>query len=152
MRIGSTLALAACAFAAGCAAPPAKPDAARAREQVIASEQAFARTMAERDLRAFGSFLSDEAVFFSGGKALRGRQEVLAFWSRFYAAPQAPFSWAPEEVEVLDSGTLALSSGPVHDAKGKLIGRFSSIWRQEAPGQWRIIFDKGSDVCDCGAK
>jgi len=45
--------------------------------------------------------------------------------------------------------TLALSSGPVHDAKHKLIGRFTSIWRQEAPGVWRIVFDKGTDVCDC---
>ncbi|MDB5873101.1 MAG: hypothetical protein JWQ07_2543, partial [Ramlibacter sp.] len=23
-------------------------------------------------------------------------------------------------------------------------------WRLEASGQWRIIFDKGSEVCDCG--
>ena len=21
--------------------------------------------------------------------------------------------------------------------------------RREAPGQWRIVFDKGADVCDC---
>lgn len=26
---------------------------------------------------------------------------------------EAPFSWEPAQVEVLDSGTLALSSGPV---------------------------------------
>jgi ketosteroid isomerase-like protein len=141
-----------CCALAACAAPGDKPRAATAREQVIATERAFAKTMADRDLRAFGSFLSDETVFFSGPKPLRGRQAVIDFWSRFYAAPQAPFSWAPEEVEVLDSGTLALSSGPVHDAKGKLIGRFSSIWRLEAPGQWRIIFDKGSEVCDCEKK
>jgi len=23
------------------------------------------------------------------------------------------------------------------------------LWRQEAPGIWRIIFDKGEPVCDC---
>jgi ketosteroid isomerase-like protein len=51
-------------------------------------------------------------------------------------------------VQVLESGTLALSTGPVRDPKGKLVGRFSSIWRREAPGVWRIIFDHGSDVCE----
>ena len=52
-------------------------------------------------------------------------------------------------MEVLDSGTLALSSGPVHDPQGKLAATFTSIWRLEAPGIWRIIFDKGNEVCDC---
>jgi len=152
MRIRWVLLLASFAFAAGCTSTAGRPSSAATREQVIATERAFARTMADRDLRAFATFLSDEAVLFSGARPLRGRQAVIDFWSRFYAAPQAPFSWAPEEVEVLDSGTLALSSGPVHDAKGRLIGRFSSIWRLEAPGQWRIIFDKGSEACDCEKK
>ena len=43
----------------------------------------------------------------------------------------------------------ASSSGPVFDPSGKQIATFSSIWRLEAPGVWRIIFDKGNDVCDC---
>jgi hypothetical protein len=30
---------------------------------------------------------------------------------------------------------------------GKLISRFTSIWRQEAPGRWRIVFDNGEPVC-----
>jgi hypothetical protein len=38
-----------------------------------------------------------------------------------------------ERVEVLDSASLALSSESVHDAKRKLIARFTSIWRQERP-------------------
>ena len=71
------------------------------------------------------------------------------FWKRFFEKPAAPFMWEPDEVEVLASGTLAISSGPVYDAGGKLISRFSSMGRQEAPGQWRLVFDRGSDVCDC---
>ncbi len=43
---------------------------------------------------------------------------------------------------------LSASPTPVHDADGKLISRFTSIWRQEAPGQWRIVFDKGNQVCE----
>ncbi len=115
-------------------------------QQVRDVETAFAKTMADRDHDAFSGFLSDEAVFVSKGTK-RGRNQVAAQWQKFFEAPEAPFSWQPETVEVLASGGLALSTGPVHDAGGKLISRFTSIWRQEAPGQWRIVFDKGSQVC-----
>jgi ketosteroid isomerase-like protein len=117
--------------------------------EVADTERAFARTMAERDHTAFARFLSDEAVFFAGSKVLRGKQQVADAWKRYYEGPTAPFSWQPEQVEVLQSGALALSSGPVRDAQGKLIATFSSVWRMEAPGVWRIVFDKGNAVCDC---
>ena len=32
---------------------------------------------------------------------------------------------------------------------GVLIARFNSIWRLESPGVWRVVFDSGSDVCNC---
>jgi len=115
--------------------------------QVRESEHAFAMTMADRKFDAFGEFVSKEGLFF-GGKLHRGRDEVAAAWKHFFDGPTAPFSWEPETVEVLDSGTLALSSGPVHDPAGKLIGRFNSIWRLESDGKWRVIFDKGCDVCE----
>jgi ketosteroid isomerase-like protein len=122
---------------------------AQLKTQVADTERAFAATMKARDHDAFSRFLSDEAVFFSGPAPLRGKEAVAKGWKRFFEKPAAPFSWQPDEVEVLASGTLAISSGPVYDAGGKLISRFSSIWRQEAPGQWRIVFDRGSEVCDC---
>ncbi|NLP09390.1 nuclear transport factor 2 family protein [bacterium] len=118
------------------------------RRQVIDSEAAFAATMTARDFSAFTSFLSSEAIFISGERALRGSEQVTAAWKRYYDGPAAPFSWKPETVEVLDSGTLALSTGPVFDPNGKLTGTFTSIWRLEAAGKWRIIFDKGCKACD----
>jgi ketosteroid isomerase-like protein len=137
------------ALVAGCAAVPADLRRGSAREDVAATERASAATMAARDHAAFTAFLAPDAVFVSGTRTLRGRSEVAAAWRRFYDRPEAPFSWEPETVEVLDSGTLALSTGPVRDPRGKLIARFTSIWRLEAPGIWRIVFDSGADACDC---
>ena len=117
------------------------------QQQVLEVETAFAKTMADRDHEAFSAFLSEEAIFLSSATA-RGRDQVAAQWKRYFEGPAAPFSWQPKKVEVLPSGNLALSTGPVYDAGGKLISRFTSIWRQEAPGQWRIIFDKGNEVCE----
>jgi ketosteroid isomerase-like protein len=133
---------------AACAAAPARVSVDELKAQVIATETAFAKTMADRDHAAFTRMLSEETVFFSGPTPLRGREAVAAYWKRWYDKPEAPFSWAPKEVEVLDSGTLALSSGPVHDPKGNLIGSFTSVWRQEAPGVWRIVLDKGNAACE----
>ncbi len=125
-----------------------RPNLALLTQQVTESEQAFAKTMADRDLEAFRGYLAEETIFFSGEAALRGKEEVAAAWARFYEGAEAPFSWEPEIVEVLDSGTLALSSGPVRDAHGKQIGIFNSIWRLESSGEWRVVFDKGGEVCD----
>ncbi len=149
MRTGIVVAVLCVAMLPGCAAVTPRPTAADLRQQVADTERAFAQTMADRDHAAFASFLADETVFFSGAKVLRGKRQVADAWRRFYEGPAAPFSWQPEVVEVLDSGTLALSSGPVRNAQGKLVATFSSIWRLEAPGTWRVVFDKGNDVCDC---
>jgi ketosteroid isomerase-like protein len=114
------------------------------RDEVWAAEVAFARSMADRDLQRFGEFVSDEAIFFSGTRVLTGKAKVVEGWASMFKEPAAPFSWAPDQVEVLASGTLALSTGPVLDPTGKVIARFNSIWRLEAGQVWRVVFDKGS--------
>jgi ketosteroid isomerase-like protein len=137
---------------AACATTPPPTDLSALRREVADTERAFARTMAERNYKAFVSFIAEDAVFFGSNRVLRGKAQVAAGWKPLYDKPQAPFSWEPGEVEVLDSGTLALSSGPVRNPSGKLVATFTSIWRRDAPGVWRIIFDKGNDACDCAVK
>lgn len=126
----------------------AQDSAEMLQQQVMETERAFAKTMADRDHVAFVSFLSDETVFFSGDTPLRGKAAVAAAWQPYYEQPEAPFSWEPEIVEVLDSGRLALSSGPVYDAAGNRVATFNSVWRLEDAGEWRIVFDKGSKACE----
>lgn len=138
------LLLCACAVAPGPAAPPSLETL---RAQVEQAERNFARSMAERDHAAFTALLSEQAVFY-GPRFTRGKAEVAAAWKPFFDAPQAPFSWEPDRVDVLADGTLAHSSGPVRDPSGKLIARFNSVWRQEAPGVWRIVFDKGAPLSE----
>jgi len=122
---------------------------AELKEQVRATERAFAKTMADRDHVAFVSFLSEETVFFGGNGVQRGVKQVADAWKRFYESAKAPFSWESEQVEVLESGTLALSSGPVYDADHKRTGTFNSVWRKDPGGKWKIVFDKGCPPCNC---
>lgn len=120
------------------------------KEAVRKAEVAFARTMADRDHAAFVSFLAEEAVFV-GRTVRRGKTQVAAGWKPFFEGKQAPFSWEPDSVEVLDSGGLASSSGPVRSPAGERVGTFNSVWRLEKDGKWRIVFDRGCPPCECPA-
>jgi ketosteroid isomerase-like protein len=128
-----------------------QPDNAALARQVADVERAFARSMADRDHAAFTSFLTEQTVFWLPD-ATRGKAAVAAFWKRFYEGKQAPFSWEPDDVQVLADGTLAFSTGPVRNPEGKVTSRFMSVWRQEAPGVWRIIFDRGSPLSPADKK
>lgn len=116
-----------------------------AQQQVFEAERAFARTMADRKLDAFATFVADDAIFF-GESALRGKEAVIAGWRGLFEEAAAPFSWEPEQVEVLPSGGLAHSSGPIYNPSGERVGTFDSVWRLDPDGRWRVIFDKG---CSC---
>jgi ketosteroid isomerase-like protein len=132
------------AAAGAFAAEPLEAVAARVR----AREQAFAKTMADRDHAAFAGFVAEEAVFLGRG-VLRGRAAVVEGWKPLFAGKEAPFSWQPETVEVIDSGSLALSRGPVFDPKGQRTGTFTSTWRLEKDGEWRVLLDSGCPPCRC---
>ncbi len=127
-----------------CAAPISSSSIAELELQVAETEIAFAQTMAARDFDAFLSFLSDDAVFFTGTDFLRGPEQVGEVWKEFFSGPLPPFSWEPEYVAVLESGDLALSTGPIYAPDMRLVGTYSSIWKLEAPDQWRIVFDRGN--------
>lgn len=131
------------AFAVGTTSLSGQVPATALRRQVFVAESSFAASMAKRDLEAFASFISSEAIFFGDTAVMRGKRAVIDGWRLFFDKPAAPFSWKPDQIEVLPSGNLAISNGPVFDPGGKRVGSFSSIWRREPDGSWQIIFDKG---------
>jgi len=124
-------------------------DNAELATQLRATEEAFARTMADRDHAGFASFLADETVFFGRSGELRGRDAVAAAWKPLFEGAAAPFSWQPEVSTVLDSGSLGLTAGPVLAPDGKRIGTFTSVWRRSPDGSWKIVFDRGCPGCEC---
>ena len=78
-----------------------------------------------------------------------------AAWAVFFQDDGPVIRWRPRFVEVLENGKLALSRGPyrtrTRDADGKVTeqwGTFNSIWRLNADGEWRVVFDAGSPAAD----
>src|SRR5471030_3349485 len=93
--------------ASGTAAPAINSEL---QQQVGDTERAFAAAMRTRDFATFESFISDEAIFSGGEQPLRGKEAIAGVWTRFFVKPDAPFTWSPDHVEVLASGTLANTS------------------------------------------
>jgi ketosteroid isomerase-like protein len=141
-----TYALSAVAFDALAATPlPSANDLAAIAAEVKASEIAFARSMADRKLDKFTDFVAEDAVF-NGRSAQIGRAAVVDAWKRFFEGAQAPFSWGPDAVAPTADGRYAISTGLVHNPDGKVSGRFTSIWRKDADGHWRVVADQGVDA------
>jgi ketosteroid isomerase-like protein len=64
------------------------------------------------------------------------------------------FHWRPELVELSADGTLGLTRGPwtlrVRRPDGTDVvetGIFNSVWRRQADGSWRVLFDAGCPSC-----
>ena len=125
----------------------ARPSHVDLQRQVADTERAFAATLHARDLPAFGGFIADEAIFFAGAQSVRGQAAIVEAWRACFEGERAPFSWTPDEVEVVDSGTLANTGGPVRDTDGRTVGRYSATWRLDAPGRWKIVFERGAPAC-----
>ena len=142
-----TLALGACV-----SMPPSTTELESRRKEVVQHELVFAKTMADRNFAGFASFLSNESVFFDGDVPLPGPTAIKHSWQPLYQSAKAPFSWEPKTVVVLASGDLALSSGPVRNADGKVIAQFNSIWRRVGAGRWKVVFDKGCELCPCAQR
>ena len=133
------------------AAPlPSAADLATTVAEVKAAETAFAKTMADRRLDQFSDFVAEDAVFI-GAVPNVGRAKIVEKWSGFFKNPQAPFSWAPDAVAAAADGRTAISTGLARDPAGKVISRFTTIWRKDPDGHWRAIVDQGVDVADCAA-
>lgn len=116
--------------------------------EVRAAETAFAQTMADRDLEAFSRWIDDDAIFSVPDRTLRGKEEIVAAWSRFFEEETAPFSWRPDRVHVTQDGRLGATTGPVMSSAGEVVGRFASTWRRTPSGEWRVVVDM-SPGCSC---
>jgi ketosteroid isomerase-like protein len=148
-----SLASLACALAllareAPAAALPSAAELAAIVTDVKAAETAFARTMADRRLDLFTDFVAEDAVFVGSATNI-GRANVVQKWSALFKDPQAPFSWAPDAVVVAADGRTAISTGLARGPDGKVISRFTSIWRKDPDSHWRVIADQGVDACEC---
>jgi ketosteroid isomerase-like protein len=127
----------------------AMPAFADLEADVRCREIGFSKSVETLDIERFASFIDPDARFVSGA-VMRGPEAISAAWSVFFEADAPLIVWRPKYVEVLEDGKLALTRGPyrmvTRDEDGKETeqwGTFNSVWRLNADGEWRVVFDAG---------
>lgn len=152
--IGTTLRLLAVLTLAALPPIPAKAAAGEATDSLRAAEIAFARSVAEHDRAAFAATIAEDAIFLGAGGPLRGRDAIVEAWAPFLAEDGPRLEWHPEVAEVEDGGDFGITRGPYtytgRGPDGEPVteqGTFTSVWRREGDGSWRVVFDSGCPPC-----
>ena len=121
-------------------------------DDVRCQEIAFSQSAERKNVESFRSFIDDDARFV-GSTVTSGPDEIVAAWHPFFSDDGPAIKWRPQFVEVLQDGTLALTRGPYRtiakDPEGNRVehwGTFNSIWRKNADGEWRVVFDAGNSA------
>lgn len=119
--------------------------------EVRCREIGFSRSAENRDAQAFATFIDEDARFV-GGEVRRGPAAIVESWGPFFADDGPEIAWRPQFVEVLEDDTLALTRGPYRmittaedGTRKEYWGTFNSVWRKQADGGWKIVFDAGGD-------
>lgn len=139
---------------------PAVPAVSAIACPVWERELSFADSVRRHDAVAFAEHVDPDAVFSVTGKSpLHGRASIVERWAGLISGKAGRLDWYPDHVVAANSGDIAWSSGPAlfetSDGKGGttvMLSRFSSVWRKNADGEWRVVFDSGSDPVKASAE
>ncbi|MEZ5960232.1 MAG: hypothetical protein R3C30_07345 [Hyphomonadaceae bacterium] len=136
-----SLALVACA-----SAPEQQPQPVNA-DPVIAAERAFAADAAVRGwAAAFRRAAAPDATTLSPDPV--NAQERLA---TFPGDGETTLDWRPAYAGIARSGDFGFTTGPFQfRGREGIVGHYFTVWRRQADGEWKWIFDAGTDVRDPG--
>jgi ketosteroid isomerase-like protein len=120
-------------------------------DELIAVDKAFnARAQAADVPTAFVEFAAEDAVMYrNGSEPIVGREAI-----RKVLAPEAAVKlvWEPLTADIAASGdlgytrgsfTLTLPAAPDGKAPDPIKGYYVSIWKKQADGSWKWVFDSG---------
>ena len=133
------------------------PASADLVEDVRCREIGFSKSVETHDAALFASFVDSDARFVSD-VVTHGPEAIAEAWSVFFTKDGPTIKWRPQFVEVLETGTLALTRGPYRmvttDDQGNTAehwGTFNSVWRLLPNGEWKVVFDAGSPASEAPA-
>ena len=121
---------------AACAPRPAVPDASA----VIAAERAFAAEAGESGwVEAFIEYSTEDALLLGAGPT-----NAHAALSGIDPANRGDttLSWGPDFAGMSRGGDFGFTTGP-YNGGGEAFGQYFTVWRRQADGSWKWIFDGG---------
>lgn len=149
---GSLRFLSAVALLAACAPKSLPPDPADVRASLIAADVAFAAATATKGLEGWmaafdstGIQMEPDVPFTPGLAAIR------AAMAPAFADTTWRLTWVPTMAFASEAGDLGYTLGTwqstrYNDAgRGQVsTGKYVTIWRKQADGGWKVVFDGGN--------
>jgi ketosteroid isomerase-like protein len=90
----------------------------------------------------------DARVLMTGQPVISGKSAIREMVAGTMKIPGFHVTWTPDSAVVSRSGDLGYTYGTnaftVPDSTGKLVttpGRYLTVWRKEADGRWRCVYD-----------
>ena len=89
---------------------------------------------------AFRKYADDSAVMFTPQQV--NAQDFL----KLLKDPPVAVYWWPGKSFVSCDGTFAVNTGPWVRQYGKAVGYFTTVWKRQADGSWKWIYDGGDGL------
>ncbi|MBO3700303.1 DUF4440 domain-containing protein [Roseivirga sp. E12] len=117
-------------------------------EEIYAMEQAFNDLLAKEGRAvAFAHFAAEDGSISRGGRLITGKDSIHAYYARS-TTQILTLTWKPTFVDVSDDLSMAYTWGPTffkgireNGEQFENTGTFHSIWKRQADGSWRYVYD-----------
>jgi ketosteroid isomerase-like protein len=114
-------------------------------------EARFARDVAQRGGAAFADWFAPDGVALGNGQAPEVGLVAIMKDSN-WSPKDYQLTWTPTEATMGPSGDIGYTwghfEGHSKDANGNPVttsGRYITIWRKQADGNWKVVLDVGSN-------
>jgi ketosteroid isomerase-like protein len=122
-------------------------------------EVEFMKTAAARGSQGYMSYYADDAVELpNGADAIQGKENISKTMG-FLDNKDNQLTWTPVYADISASGDLGYTYGTFEfrskDKDGKPTighGKYTSIWKRQKDGSWKVVLDMGNDSPDPGKK
>ena len=108
------------------------------------ADQDWAKSVADRNLDHFMSFIGDDAYMCDlSGRWMHGKDTIKADWAKVLPDPSFKASWTVESAEVSKNGDLGYTRGSFEGSQGndKFSGSYATVWKKGKDGKWRVAVE-----------
>jgi ketosteroid isomerase-like protein len=114
-------------------------------------ESEFMKATAERGSQGYLSYYADDAVEVPNGAPLIQGKINIAKTMGFLDDKNNHLTWTPVGADISSSGDLGYTYGTYEfsskDKDGKTVvdhGKYTSIWKKQGDGSWKVVLDMGN--------
>lgn len=140
------------ALVTACAPKPAPPNPADVRASLIAADQAFAAATATNGLDGWMAAFDTAAIQMEPDVPFSpGLEAIRAAMAPAFADTSWRLTWVPTMAFASEAGDLGYTLGTWQSTRyndsgrGQVTtGKYVTIWRKQADGGWKVVFDGGN--------